>query len=148
MHKLKTRSLQLFLISHVFTTNVFSEEIKLSCKLQIERTITTGLSERESLTEIIEVIHIGGEVFIAPLSNNIPSVRTKQDRSITKVMNYSDQNKWDIGNSIQFRDGKRAEARVVIDRNSGIINTTWITSGIMELGSGVCEKVTLERRKF
>jgi hypothetical protein len=148
MHKLKTRCLQLFLIPLALTTNVYSEEIKLSCKLQIERISTSGLSERESLTEIIEVNHIGGEVFIVPLSNNIPAVRTRQNSLITKVVNFSDQNKWDIGNSIQFRDGKIAEARVVIDRNSGIINTSWKTSGILELGSGICEKVALERRKF
>jgi len=145
-----TNHLLLALFTIIFSASAFAIEVKLLCKMEMAKSYRGGQFERDRITEIIEVTEIGEYISIIPQSDSLSSVSTSKNHNTISISNFSDKNKWHIIASRTNRNGGTYITQVSIDRNSGIIlySHDWEGGTIFEKGSGDCEKISQERRKF
>lgn len=137
-------------LSLFFTTTVFAIEVKLLCKIEMTKTFRGGQLERERITEIMEVTEIGEYISIIPQSDNLGSVSTTKRQNTISIFNFSDRNKWHITATRRNTVGGTYITQISIDRNSGIILYLhdWEEGTILQKGTGECEKISQEKRKF
>ncbi len=145
-----TKHLLLALFTTSFSASALATEVKLLCKMEMAKTYRGGQLERNRITEIMEVTEMGDYLSIIPQSDNLGSVSTIKHQNTISISNYSDKNKWHIVTEKQNRNGGTYVIQVSIDRNSGIIlySHDWERGTILERGSGDCEKISQEKRKF
>ncbi len=146
----------LLILILLFTSNIlYAGEIKLSCDVNLTISYASGNEENKKIHEMYIINEFSYFTSILPASNsgNLPSVVTKvKVGTVDSVINNSDENRWDIINTVT-RNGNFHKVSVVIDRNSGSIYTSHdmkskdnvITSFI---GTGNCEKVDTVKKKF
>ena len=144
------KQLFLALFTTSFSAFALATEVKLLCKMEMAKTYRGGQLERNRITEIMEVTEIGEYLSIIPQSDNLASVSTSKQQNTISISNFSDRNKWHIKSTRRNRDGGTVITQVSIDRNSGIILYAhdWEGGIILEKGSGECEKISQEKRKF
>ena len=145
----------LLIIVLLFTSNIlYAGQIKLSCDVNLTISYPSGREENKKIREIYEIDESSYSTSIIPVSNsgNLPSVSSKVYGSVESVINYSDENKWDITNTFT-NNGNFHRVSVVIDRNSGSIYTTHDRRAkdnaiISFIGTGNCEKINTIKKKF
>lgn len=145
----------IFIFVLFISTRILGEEIKLSCNLNLVRNFSSGYSEKENITDIIEVsIHPRGKFILPKVLSSVHVLEPEVDPNYSAI-DQSDLNKWEI--SITNRRGTKeissVQTRFFIDRNSGLItydSTTNFFNGdwLMTTGNGNCSKVDLTKKKF
>ena len=140
---MKKLTLILFLLSPTLS---WSEEIKLSCNINLVTSYENGSSETHRYNEIFTVRDNGKLKSIQPTSSNFESVTTEDG--------------YEINNSSQWNitSGKRNSysntlTTIQIDRNTGKIwykNNTVIfkKNSWSSKGQGDCEKIDVIKKKF
>jgi len=148
MNKINMTSMKklIFILLITSSTIVHSEEIKLSCRINLVTSFENGSTESHQYNEIFTVRDDGKFISIQPTSSNFESVTTEHGYGI----NNSSQ--WNI------TSGKRNSFRstlttIQIDRNTGKIwyknNTVIIKKDSWSSkGEGDCEKVDVTKKKF
>ena len=132
----------------------YCADIKLLCQLELITTHFTGVTERQRLTEIIEVNEISmpnGNYtkIIVSQSNNLSPVFSSSGLPADAFRDFSDENKWDIATKTRSGDGSFYETRYAIDRNTGVISySLYWRNRISVEGRGLCEKAPKERKLF
>jgi hypothetical protein len=143
----------IFIILLISSPIVWSEEIKLSCDMNLVEKYSTGHTETKSIHEVINIYDSEYTKFISitPLSDQISGVSTKPIQNTISINNFSDTNKWDITNVLKTKSNE-ITVTIRIDRNLGKI---WYSSSfnnskvsIETSGIGDCEKVDFSNKKF
>ena len=131
-----------------------NEEIKLQCRIQGTEQWSTGFFQKFNQTELITYINRadGVQGIIGVSNGKIPHVAVGAKISgLVSESNKSTQNLISYENSIQDNDAK-SYRYVSIDRNTGTINFTinrqFSAGTVLVNGSGTCEKVDMNVRKF
>jgi hypothetical protein len=134
--------------------NLNNEEIKLQCRIQGTEQWSTGFFQKFNQTELITYINRadGVQGIIGVSNGKIPHVSIGAKISgLVSESNKSTQNLISFENSIQDNDAKSYRF-VSIDRNTGTINFTinrqFPAGTVLVNGSGTCEKVDMNVRKF
>ncbi len=138
---------------------ISATEIKLQCQLKIENSYTSGRTfdtdvERRTEDAIVEITESGRQLalnitgarpIISAFTGSNPILKRYENKSTTTV--------WELDNEFQT-EGTRMSANVKIDRNTGLLNysylsTVFSTGGTtQETGSGYCLKVDITKKKF
>jgi hypothetical protein len=129
-------------------------EIKLSCQLTLVNSYISGLKERSTVEEILEVTQYKRPEYLAIIpvsdSGSLASVTTGKTSNIISVQNYSDDNKWSLTNTVKSSQGFAATTSITIDRNSGkIFYFRDFRNGQLVIeGQGNCKKVDTTKKLF
>ena len=136
----------------VHSSIVRSEELKLSCNINLVSTSSNGISESNQYNQTFEVVDYGKRKMIIPSSDLFSGVSTGKHPTTVSIEDFSDSNKWDIFNQDNFEDGTSSSTTIRIDRDTGKI---WYTHTFKEggrtlnqSGNGDCEKVNVRKKKF
>ena len=152
--KLLIISISLF----IYSKSVLSEEIKLSCDLQIEKiygsTLDDAITEKpKKINEVFVIRDNGKTKVISPESENFLQITTDEiiKKSISPEDNSS-KDKWDISAVTFSRSGGNYQTRYKIDRNVGKISYKSFFMGdnyfSMTTATGICEKIDTTKKKF
>ena len=143
----------IFFVLILSSSIVRSEELKLSCNIELVTQYETGEVEKQRLKEVFLVNDMGEYKSIIPSSDNFFSVMTHKSPWTESFLDLSDPNKWDITNVVNYSNGSSSRNSIRIDRNLGKIwssQTTELSSKrtIIVTGSGDCEKINVKKKKF
>lgn len=138
-----------------FSNFAWSEEIKLSCNINLTIQHSSGAMEQKNINEILEISILKNFTSIIPMGDDIGSITTFKDNNTTSVDDYSNDSKFDITkrykvNNSSINDG---QTTIRIDRNTGNIyyfkeSNFKDGSQITSTGNGRCEKINLTKKKF
>jgi hypothetical protein len=121
-------------------------EIKLKCEVDLRSTSSTGTVERETKMILIEITQTKESLSMIPV-DTLASVSTyiKEKKLID---NFSNENKWHLENTYEVNEGVYITS-MRIDRNTGMLsyNRNFLGKLVIE-GSGNCEKIDKNKRKF
>lgn len=134
--------------------NLNNEEVKLQCRIQGTEQWSTGFFQKFNEIELITYINRANGVqgIIGTSNGKIPSVAVGAKISgLVSESNKSTNNLISFESSIQDSDAK-SYRDVSIDRNTGtinfVINRQFSAGTVLVKGSGTCEKVDMNVRKF
>jgi len=148
------RSLSFFALMMPIICSSQDIEIKLSCQLTLVNSYITGLKERSTVEEILEVTQYKKPEYLAIIpasdSGTLASVTTGKTANIISIQNYSDDNKWSLSNTTKSRQGYVAITSITIDRNSGkIFYFRDFRDGQLVIeGQGNCKKIDTTKKLF
>ena len=138
---------------------ISATEIKLQCQLKIENAQTSGITfdtnvERRTEDAIVEITESGRQLaLIITGARQTISAFTGSNPILKRYENKSTATVWELDSEFQT-EGARVSVNVKIDRNTGLLNyshlsTIFSTGGtIHETGSGYCSKVDTTKKKF
>lgn len=144
-----------FLFLLLFSNFSWSEEIKLSCNINLVYKHSNGISEQKNINEILEISISKKFIGIIPMGDVINSITTSKNDNTISVDDYSDANKFDITKHNKVINSLINETKTTIriDRNTG--NIFYFTESnfkdgsiLTTTGNGSCEKINLSKKKF
>lgn len=150
--KLKKFSAKGFYLSVFFLLPNFSYadvDIKLNCRLIINKVFPSGASERNTKNVVVEVYQTSNYLSILPNDVDMASAGTKSNTYTVSVENLSDSNKWDVTTTYS-REGRVTKVSIQIDRNTGVMTyyADFDKGRIVTDANGNCEKVDTAKKKF
>lgn len=138
-----------------FSNFAWSEEIKLSCNINLIIQHSNGISEQKNINDILEISAYKKFISIIPMGDVIGSINTSKNDNTISVDDFSDANKFDITNYRKVNNSSIAENKTTIriDRNTGNIfyfmeSNFKDGSKLTTTGNGSCEKINLTKKKF
>lgn len=144
------RNLLMYLVLIVSTSSAIAQviEIKLDCQISSIKKYSLGISEKQQLSELVEILQHANTLSITPASYNVPSVSTASVSGGFMVFNLSDPNKWDL--AIEKTDERR---QLIIDRNTGkLFFSSYFKApngvSVQSEGNGFCRKVETGNKLF
>ena len=144
---LRNLTIALILICGVSHTPAQVIPLRLSCQISLIINSSSGFREREQHSEVFEIYQTATLLRIKPLTDNFGGVSTLDPD--LKIINYSDENKWDLTNEKTFI----SNTRIMIDRNTGRIyylRYFKAPSGneLRSEGNGTCQKIDSDKKLF
>jgi hypothetical protein len=144
-----------FLFLLFFSNFSWSEEIKLSCNINLTHQHSNGESEKSNINEILEISIFKKNKIILPMTDTIASVSTRRDDNTISIDDFSDDNKIDLTTHRKIMHSTITDVKtsIRIDRNTGKIfysRESNFKDGtqLAVSGNGSCEKVNVSKKKF
>ena len=143
---------------YLISLNANAEEIRLSCNMLIKRIYPNGSSESKKEVVFADIdaddsgfyMELKGEDLLFSITS-----RSFKNKNITKnVVNNSNSNKWNISNFSKLSElNIEGEDYIYLDRNTGKISiraehTRNNQKMVTTYGSGTCEKININLKKF
>ena len=148
------RSLAFYALMMPIICNSQDIAVKLGCQLTLVNSYITGLKERSTVEEILEVTQYKKPEYLAIIpaseSGSLASVSTGKTANTISIQNYTDDNKWSLTNTVKSSQGFVATTSITIDRNSGKIFyfRDFRDGQLIIEGQGNCKKIDTTKRLF
>jgi hypothetical protein len=145
----------IFLVLLISSNLSWSEEIKVSCNINLTHQHSNGATEKNNINEILEITISKKYKSIIPMTESIASISSRKDDNTIFIDDFSDDNKIDLTTHRNVINSTINDVKtsIRIDRNTGKIfysreNNFKDGSQLIASGNGSCEKVNVSKKKF